>query len=340
MGGFFPSAMPTEVLEHANAVNIGDGEPTWLDILEDAKKGILKKEYLGGTHFDLSKLPIPRRDLYYDKSGYDWQEDLVQVARGCTYNCSMCPIPTLQSNRIRLRPVEEIVREIKGLKYDKVYLAEDVPFFPDPQIEAWSAELFTALAPLGKKFFVTSTMTLNTSNQFLDLIARAGVNSFYCTFNTEPVSIRALSGKKQRIQDVVDLAHKLDDRGIRFFASFAMGRDGDGPGLGDSILELCRKADIRTAEFFIYTPYPGSPRWDRFVRQGRILHRRWKEYNGAHVVARPLGMEPDVLYEMFLTVWREFYRPLDGKAVVEMLEPDQSEERKEARRRMVGLGDR
>ena len=57
-------------------------------------------------------------------------------------------------------------------------------------------------------------------------------------------------------------------------------------------------------------------------------------------MARPLGMEPDVLYEMFLTVWREFYRPLDGKAVVEMLEPDQSEERKEARQRMVGLGGR
>ena len=165
------------------------------------------------------------------------------------------------------------------------------------------------------------------------------MKSFYCTFNTEPVSIRALSGKKQQIQDVVDLAHKLDDRGTRFFASFAMGRDGDGPGLGDSILELCRKADIRTAEFFVYTPYPGSPRWDRFVKQDRLLHRRWQEYNGAHVVARPLGMEPDALYEMFLTVWREFYRPLDGKAVVEMLEPDQSEERKQARRRMVGLGD-
>ncbi len=339
MGGFFPSAMPAEVLDHAGAVNIGDGEPTWLDILEDTKSGNLKKKYVGGTDFDLSKMPIPRRDLYYDKSNYDWQEDLVQVARGCTYNCSICPIPTLQSNQIRLRPVDKIVQEIKNLKYDKVYLAEDVPFFPDPQIEAWSVELFTALAPLEKKIFVTSTMALNTSDQFLDLIAGAGVNSFYCTFNTEPVSVRALSGKKAQIQAVVDLAHKLDDRGIRFFASFAMGRDCDGPGLADSILELCHKADIRTAEFFIYTPYPGSPRWDRFEKQGRILHRRWKEYNGAHVVARPLEMEPDALYEMFLTVWREFYRPLDGKAVVEMLEPDQSGERKQARRRMVGLED-
>lgn len=340
MGGFFPSNMPGEVLEHADAVNIGDGEPLWLDILSDVRNGTLKKKYKGGNRFDLEQMPIPRRDLFYNKTGYDWHEDLVQTARGCTYNCAMCAIPTHQGHRIRLRPVDQIVREIQTLKYDKVYLAEDILFFPNRRIATWAEELFEALVPLEKKFFVSSTMALNTSDAVFDLIARAGVNSFYCTFNVDPKSIRAIGGDKDAIQEVVDLVQRLEDRGIRFFASFGMGRDWDGPGLADSILELCHKAKIRTAEFFIFTPYPGSSGWARFERQGRILHRRWNEYNGAHVVSRPLGMEPDELYAMFARVWRDFYKSLEGEVVLEKLDPDQTQERKQSRRLMVGLGDR
>ncbi len=338
MGGFFPSTMPKETLKHCDAVNTGDGEPCWNEILEDVEKGTLKKKYIGGASFDLAQLPIPKRRLFYDKTGYDWNEDLVQVARGCTYSCGMCAIPTHQGHRIRLRPIDHIVEEIKGLRYDNIYLAEDVIFFTNRRIAAWSESLFKALIPLKKKLFVSSTMALNISPHFLDLIAQAGVTSFYCTLNVEPKSIRALNGDADARNEVVDLVHKLEDRGIRFFASFGIGRDWDGPDLVDSILELCQKAEIRTAEFFLFTPYPGSTHWDRLERQGRILHRRWHEYNGAHVVSKPLGIDPDGLYEMFTTVWREFYGTLSGAEALKNLEPDQSATRMQERRRNIGQG--
>ncbi len=336
MGGFFPSTLPAAALEHADAVNIGDGEPTWQQILEDAKRGTLKKKYLGGTRFDLAELPIPRRDLFYEKSGYDWNEDLIQVARGCTYNCSMCAIPTHQGHRIRLRPVKKIVEEIETLRFDNIYLAEDILFFPSRRIADWARELFEALAPLGKRFFVSSTMSLTTSAEYLDLIAQAGVTSFYCTLNVDPKSIKALGGDSALRQEAVDLVHRIEDRGMRFFASFGMGRDWDGPEIVDSILDLCQKANIRTAEFFLFTPYPGSRHFDRLERQGRILHRRWREYNGAHVVTRPLNMAPDELYEMFVSVWREFFKTLAEDDVLESLEPDRSDSQLERRRRRVG----
>ncbi len=338
MGGFFPSTAPQEALEHADAVNIGDGEPTWRQILSDFAQGTLKRKYLGGNRFDLKDMPIPRRDIFYEKSGYDWNEDLVQVARGCTYNCGMCAIPTHQGHRIRLRPIENIAQEVRGLRFDKVYLAEDILFFPNRRIRDWAEELFDTLAPLGKKYFVSSTMALNTDDAFLDRIAAAGVNSFYCTMNVDPKSIRALGGDTELRLEVRDLVCRLEDRGIRFFASFGLGRDWDEPKLADSILELCREAGIRTAEFFLFTPYPGSPHFERLSRQGRILHRDWTKYNGAHVVSRPLGMEPEHLREMFIRLWREFYRPLEGTEVVESLEPNRTEPHMKRRRARVGAG--
>jgi hypothetical protein len=75
------------------------------------------------------------------------------------------------------------------------------------------------------------------------------------------------------------------------------------------------------------------------VRQGRLLHRRWAEYNGAHVVSRPLRMTPEELEVMFRRLWREFYRPLTGGEVVEKLEPDTSDPHMRERRRKVGLGE-
>lgn len=337
LGGFLPSTLPAAALEHADAVCVGEGEPVWREILADAARRELKGKYVGGNRFDLSRLPIPRREIFYEKGGYDWREDLVQVARGCTYTCAMCSIPTHMGHRIRLRPVERIVEEMRGLKHDSVYIADDMLFFPGKRLEAWTRELLTALAPLEKKLFVTSSMSLNTDDEFLDLIARAGVTSFYCTLNVDPKSIRALDGDPTSRQELVDLVRRLEDRGIRFYASFGMGRDWDGPGLADSILDLCASAGIRTAEFFLFTPYPGSVQWERLVRQDRLLHRDWNRYNGAHPVFEPLGIAADALYEMFVRVWREFYASLQGTEVVESLEPDQSDAHMAERRRKVGL---
>jgi radical SAM superfamily enzyme YgiQ (UPF0313 family) len=179
-------------------------------------------------------------------------------------------------------------------------------------------------------------MALNTSDELLDRIARAGVTSFYCTLNVDPKSIRALGGDEDTRAELFDLVAKLEDRGIRFFASFGIGRDWDGPELADSILDICRRAKIRTAEFFVFTPFPGSVHWDRLQRQGRILHRDWRRYNGAHVVHKPLNLEPDQLYEMYVRVWRDFFADLAGTEVVENLEPDQSDPHMRERRRRVG----
>jgi radical SAM superfamily enzyme YgiQ (UPF0313 family) len=338
MGGFFPSTMPKEALEHADAVNIGDGEPTWTTILEDVKAGRLRPVYRGRSDFDLSALPPLRRDLFYEKAGYDWAADLVQTARGCTYTCGMCAIPTHQGHKIRLRAISDIVDEVRGLRFDSVYLADDVLYFTNRRIVEWASQLFRALEPLGKSLFVSSTPSLNTSNEILDLSARAGVTSFYCTLNVDTKSIRALAGDAPLRQEIIDLVHRVEDRGMRFFASFGIGRDWDGEKTVDSILDLCARARIRTAEFFCFTPYPGATLWQRLERQGRILHRDWRLYNGVHVVWRPLGVSPEKLYELFVLLWSEFYRAQRWEDTIETLKPETSDEHMSERRRRVEHG--
>ncbi len=308
MGGFFPSFMPEECLKHADSVNLGEGEPTWPVVLEDLKAGCLKRLYKGGCSFDLAAMKIPRRDLFYKKDYYDWDEDLVQLTRGCSYNCAMCSIPAHMGSKIRFRPIEAVVEEIRGLKYENVYLADDTLFFTQRKMMEYARSLLAALVPLGKKYFVASTMALNTDAAFLDLMAAAGVRNFYCTLNVDPVSIRALAGGAKERQILFDLVKELEDREINFFASCAIGRDWDTRGIGERVVELLRAANIHTSEFFVFTPYPGSVHWDRLDRQNRITDKNWSHYNGAHVVFQPLDMSADDLYREFVGVWNGYYR--------------------------------
>jgi 3-oxoacyl-[acyl-carrier-protein] synthase II len=308
MGGLFPSFMADECLKHADAVNIGEGEPTWQRILADAQAGELKPRYQGGAGTDLSKTPIPRREIFYRNEHYDWDEDLVQLTRGCSYTCGMCSLPAQMGGRIRFRPIERVVEELRSLKHENVYLADDTLFFPQRKLNEYARALFRAIEPLGKKYFVSSTLALNTDSEFLDLAARAGVRNFYCTMNVDPVSIRALQGEARERQVLKDLVKALEDRGIRFFGSCGIGRDWDDDGIADRVLDLFDAAQIRTSEFFIFTPYPGSVHWDRMQRQGRIFDFNWAHYNGANVVARPLNLTPEKLREQFVKLWSEFFK--------------------------------
>ncbi len=318
MGGFFPSFMVEECLNHADSVIVGEAEPVWEKVIEDVRNRQLKKKYVGGCNFDLSKMRIPRRDIFYNKKNYDWDEDLVQITRGCSYNCAMCAIPAHMGSRIRFRPVEKVVEEIKTLKYDNVYLADDVLFFPQKRIHRYVTELLQALIPLNKKYFVSSTMALRTDPEFLDLAKKAGIRNFYCTMNVDPISIKAIQGGKKEQQMLCDLVKNIEGRGMRFFGSFAIGRDWDDNNIADRILDLSQKANIRTSEFFLFTPYPGTVHWERLERQGRIFDRNWSHYNGAHIVAHHPKMSDEQLYSQFIKVWKGFFQKNKDRHAVDM----------------------
>lgn len=307
MGGMFASFMPDECLKYADSVSIGEGEYTWPELIEDFKRGALKKIYRCAKPVDMSKMPMPRRDIFYDKDCYDWDEDLIQLTRGCSYGCAMCIIPNHMGSRMRFKPVEMAVEELKHLKHGNVYLTDDSLFFPQRAVREYAEKFFDAVQDSGKKFFVSSTLALNTDIGFMDRAARAGVRNFYCTLNVDPVSIRLLQGDKAEREKFKRFADSLRERDINFFASFGIGRDWDDDSISDRVLELCRFAEITTSEFFIFSPYPGSTHWSRLTSQGRIISREWYKYNGANVVFKPAKMTEDELYGQFVRCWKGFY---------------------------------
>ena len=67
LGGMHVSLLPEEASLYADSVVVGDVEPVWVRIIDDAKKGTLQKIYT--AEFGLPQNGCyPRRDLYKGKN--------------------------------------------------------------------------------------------------------------------------------------------------------------------------------------------------------------------------------------------------------------------------------
>jgi radical SAM superfamily enzyme YgiQ (UPF0313 family) len=64
LGGLHVTARPEEALQHADSIIIGEGEPSWPQLLTDLKRGQLQRLYGSRAKpFDLADAPMPRFEL-------------------------------------------------------------------------------------------------------------------------------------------------------------------------------------------------------------------------------------------------------------------------------------
>lgn len=146
IGGSGFSLMPKQVLAAVGADYgvIGEGEellPTLLYCIEsggDANR--LAGVVVAGADSFLPPQPVasigtPDRTLF-DLSRYHHDGGManVQTKRGCPFKCIYCTYPILEGSHIRLRPVQDIISEIRhlvevfGVSY--IYFVDDIFNFP------------------------------------------------------------------------------------------------------------------------------------------------------------------------------------------------------------------
>jgi len=72
----------------------------------------------------------------------------------------------------------------------------------------------------------------------------------------------------------------------------------------------CTSKKIDSAQFLILTPLPGTELYKSLQNEGRILDRRWDEYDGHHVKFRPVGFSPWALQKAQIDAHARFYSPV------------------------------
>jgi radical SAM superfamily enzyme YgiQ (UPF0313 family) len=302
MGGPHASSLPLEAKEHVDAVVIGEAENVWEGLIEDLKNGHLKPFYKADAYCSMKGIPPPRLDLLR-KDAY-MTINCVQTTRGCPHQCDFCHVTHFFGKTYRCRPVAEVIEEVKRLDGEFVV-------FIDDNITGnrhYAKELFTQLKPLKKKWASQASMTLTRDPELLKLAAESGcVSLFIGVESLSSENLKEVNKTFNRVPQFEDAMKALHDYDIMIVGGFIFGLDHDDEGVFERTLRFCERNRIELPSFFILTPLPGTPLFQRMESEGRLLHKDWAKYNGATVVYKPKLMTEETLQRGFNWVCKEAY---------------------------------
>ncbi len=306
MGGYHPSFLPEEALEHADAVVVGDAEGSWERLLEDFAKGRMQRIYSGGND-------APLHDYRLDRSIYRGKHyapvELVQYGRGCRFACDFCSIHTFYGTTLRARPLDGLVAEIETLPANRLL------FFVDDNLLGRRSEflaLLDALTPLKRRWSCQMSIDVARDEAVLDRLARAGCRFVLIGFESlneaslaqMGKSWNSVSGSYERV------VRALHSRNIGIYGTFVFGYDADTKDSMARTLDFALESRLEIANFNPLTPTPGSALYDRLLAEGRLLSPKWwldHNYRYGDAIFEPRGMRPKELTDGVFEARRRFY---------------------------------
>ena len=290
-GGIAAMLHPAEVGSHVDSVFLGEAEDRFAGVLEDLIAGRLKKRYdYMNLPPDMDRIGTARREIL-DHGLYNYRGvqmlDLVHASRGCRFDCYPCCSRFLGGKAFRPRPIRRVIEEMESIKNNRLFLVDNSL----AQDRGWLIELFTAMAPLKKKWV---SHPILDDDEILRLAADAGAWYVY-----------------QAVIDTSDLIRnrirRLKEHGIAVEGTILLGADEHDEDYIKRLVDFLLELQLDMAEFTILTPFPHSPCRARMAAEGRLLGNGWEDYTADRVVFQPRRMTPSRLQEMYYYAWDTFY---------------------------------
>ncbi|MDR1961597.1 MAG: B12-binding domain-containing radical SAM protein [Gracilibacteraceae bacterium] len=318
-GGYHASVLPDEALRHCDAVCIGEGEKVWQQMLIDAERGNLKQRYFADTLTDLKDVPWPKRSLVRDKRF--GVKNFVQTTRGCPNQCSFCTIIKFFGHTYRLRPVDDVIEEIKYLKRTR-QLKWNTVFFSDDNIcgdPEYARELFTKLIPLKVNWGSQCFINIAKDEGLVELARESGCKAL--AIGLESLSVSSLqqanknAGTVEWYSQAIKMLHKHK---IAVFGLFIFGFDADEKNVFEDTKKFVEDNCLEYAMFSVLTPMPGTIFYTQYKENGRLLHENWADYDFQHVVFTPKNMTAQELQDgryntaKSIHTWRSIFKRIVG----------------------------
>jgi radical SAM superfamily enzyme YgiQ (UPF0313 family) len=315
MGGYHPSFCPDETLEHADAVVVGDAEPTWPRLLADFAAGRMARLYRDpATAQTLVAAPDP--SAYAGKRYAPLS--LVQHGRGCRFACEFCSIRAFYGERQPAYAVDATVAAFAAARHRRVFLVDDNLFASRPRFEALLGALIRHRREVPfwrrKQWCCQVSLDVARDERLLDLMAESGCFLVLVGFESlARGNLKEMGKLWNRGRHAYETAiRRLHERGILVYGAFVFGYAEDTYASFVETADFARDQRLCLANFNPLTPTPGSPLYDRLRAEGRLLHDRWwlaPDYRYGQAIFRPRGMTPEQLEQGCLEARARFYSP-------------------------------
>jgi radical SAM superfamily enzyme YgiQ (UPF0313 family) len=296
----------------ADAVAIADGELVWPQMLADVRTGTLRKRYQSMAPTPIERLPLPRFELV-NFDYIDTPHVLPSLtARGCPRRCTFCS--EFLYGKWLLRPVDDVVTEL--LEYRERFGTARVCFRDDDFLvhPKRSRQLLSRLVGEGIEWACQTDFNLARHPDLLEVALASGMRAV--SFGLESVREANRDWTEKTfftIPEAEELLLQLHAAGVETQVNVIFGFDYDDAGVFDETFDLLVRTKV--SRFFpsILYPIPGTPMYEQFKAEGRLLADRAPGISDPLLVwFQPKNLTPDELVQGYLDVKRSFEALPDG----------------------------
>ena len=311
MGGLHATAVPQEALRHCDAVVVGEGELSWPRLLEDFEAGQMQRLYhSNGAEFNLDDAPMPRFDLL-DPQRYN--RLTVQTQRGCPWRCDFCASSITLTPRYKIKPVPKVIAEIRAIK--SIWPSPFIEFADDNTFvnKRHARDLMRALEREHVRWFTETDISVADDPELLRMMRDAGCAQILIGLESPTAS--GLDGvelrrnwKRMRLGSYAAAIERIQSHGIAVNGCFALGLDGDGPQVFDSVADFVQESGLQEVQITVMTAFPGTPLYRRLRAEGRLIEESaWEKCTLFDVNIRPKQMSPRDLEVGLIELGRRLY---------------------------------
>lgn len=240
LGGSGFSLMPREILDASGADIgiVGEGEeilPRLLVCLEgggdpSSIPGVIVKGFDGFQKASpVARVITPDRRLF-NVARYLSEGGManVQTKRGCPFGCIYCTYPLLEGKGVRLRPVADIISEIRGLveqhQVDYIYFVDDIFNYPESFAESLCNAIVSEGLGISWSAFINPEFI---SASLLETMKLAGCDAVeFGTDSGSPEMLRSL-GKSFDAEQIRNASMLCRSAGIDFAHYILFGGPGE-----------------------------------------------------------------------------------------------------------------
>jgi anaerobic magnesium-protoporphyrin IX monomethyl ester cyclase len=329
MGGPHPQFVAAEVLGtgHVHFIIKGEGELSFPQLLKTitnggdpaATAGVIFRngdsvvETPNAQPPDVELLPLPARHLVdlrrYPASLNGVPITPVVTSRGCPGGCSFCSSSNFFGRGWRQRSPESVLAEL-----DEVYHRYGFRgvAFVDDNFSLDPERVIRIANGIGERSFdltwwnFSRVDTISRNPKMVQAMAAAGSKMVYLGIESATDEVLRDIGKKGQIAEAAAAVKVLKDNGIAVFGSYIVGHPNEHRRDIERTIDLAVQLDSDIAQFSILTPYPGTA-LDAQLKD-RIFIRRWKFYDGLHLVFRHAHINRHFLQFLLLKSYFRFYR--------------------------------
>lgn len=336
-GGYYPSSCPEIVQdENIDFVVIGEGERTFIELLETLRCNGDFSRVKGIAYWDdgllinepreridnLDELPFPLRskeilkDTMIGGLTYPPQSEQVSVcqitySRGCPHNCTFCSSPSLWGSQVRWRSAENLVDEIEYLQRE---FGTNMIFFTDLTFNLNKTKVLELCREILNRGVEINWFAMchvdNIDIEILTEMKKAGCTKI--SYGIDALNSKTLSkikpGQKVNIGMMRRALELTSDMGIIVRAYVMIGYPWESKESLYETKQVIKDLPVDDLRISFLTPFPGTPIYDEFKKEGLILTEDLNKYTSDDPTIKVKGLTSQELINFREEIFKEFYQ--------------------------------